>query len=323
MTLALLLDAGRGPRATMTDAVISRGLDQAAKSGAGASPSRPVRGWLFLTLVLVVGAPLAVVVAQNAAWAAPTASVAKVSITGTGFSPAVVVVVIRTTVQWKNDDTLPHSLKGQVTSPAVLKPGATYQRKFTSPGEYPYFDGTHPDNTGTVVVIAGSSSLPPAHGNATYHYTANLTLVVSENWTYYTPSCECTTPPCNGRIGTGERVVHLSVRFPTVTYDRYPSLRVEDLYSSNAPGRFGKTTETVSSLISTTHTAVIKCDGGDGYAITQKQDCDRNFTGKSVLLSLAWGPSATKNNFLVTDYGPRITPGSCYDNIGEELVSRF
>jgi plastocyanin len=273
-------------------------------------------------LVCVIIAALATTGIETAASAAPTAAVANVSITEAGFSPAVVVVVIGTTVQWKNNGKQLHSLDGQVHSPTVLQPDKTFQRNFTTPGEYLYFDGSHPMSRGTVVVIVGgSSSPPPEHGKPTTHlYSASLTLVVNENWTFYDDAgCDCTTPPCDSQSGSGYRVVHLDVLFPKVTYERYPSGDVEGLNDDNVPGRFGKTTETIVSEIATLDTPLIACDGGEYHKTSQPADCDRNFTGKPVTLSLAWGPIGTKNTFLITNSGPEISPRNCQDVIGAAL----
>jgi plastocyanin len=270
-------------------------------------------------LIFVVGAPLAAAVIASGPSAAAAPVPAKVSITEKGFSPAVVVVATGTRVRWTNRTKTPHSLSGHVSSPSALRPGATYQHRFTTPGEYTYFDGRHPNSTGTVVVITAGSSRPaPAPGNATYQYSARLTLSVDENWTYYDSACQCTDPPCEAQIGKGERVVNLTVRFPKVTYIRNASVHVESLYSSGASGRFGKTTETIKSLIATSDTPQIKCDGGEYNKISQPADCHRDFTGKPVLLDLSWG-SAIKNTFLVTNSGPEITPSSCQDEIDSAL----
>jgi plastocyanin len=273
-------------------------------------------------LVGVIIVPLATAVLETAASAVATAAAARVTITEAGFSPAVVVVVIGTTVQWKNNGKQPHSLDGQVHSPIVLQPEKTFQHKFTTPGEYSYFDGRHPMSMGTVVVIAGSSSPPRELGKPTTHlYSANLTLVVNEDWTYYDDAgCDCTTPPCGSQSGSGGRVVHLDVYFPKVTYARYPSVDTEGLYAENVPGHFGKTTETIKSEIATLDTPLIACDGGQFHKTSQPANCDRNFTGNPVTLSLGWGPVSTKNTFLITNSGPEIRPGSCQDAIAGALV---
>jgi plastocyanin len=313
------------PRAIITNIMRSRGLARETKLFRG-RPSSAVRGWLYLALVCVISAALATTGIGTAA-GAPTRAVANVSITEAGFSPAVVVVVIGTTVQWKNNGKQLHSLDGQVRSPTGLRPDQTFQRNFTTPGQYLYFDGSHPISRGTVVVVvgsgsSGSSSPPPEHGPPITHlYTANLMVVVNENWTFYDDAgCDCTTPPCSSQSGSGSRVVHLDVLFPKVTYERYPSADIEGLYEDNVPGHFGKTTETTRSEIATLDTPLVACDGGEYHKTSQPADCDRNFTGKPVTLSLAWGPVGTKNTFLITNSGPEISPRNCQDVIGAALV---
>ena len=251
---------------------------------------------------------------------APSTAVANVSITEAGFSPAVVVVVIGTTVQWKSNGKQLHSLNGQVRSPTGLRPDQTFQRNFTTPGEYLYFDGSHPISRGTVVVVGSGSpgsNRPPLQAT----HLCEPDLVVNENWTFYDDAgCDCTTPPCSSQSGSGYRVVHLDVLFPKVTYERYPSADLEGLYEDNVPGRFGKTTETTTSEIATLDTPLVACDGGEYHKTSQPADCDRNFTGKPVTLSLAWAPIGTKNTFLITNSGPEISPRNCQDVIAAALV---
>src|ERR1035437_4086919 len=154
-------------------------------------------------VVLIVAAVAGVAVKSDAAAAA--SAVVRVSITEQGFSPAVVVIPTGTVVQWRNNGTLAHSISGQGRSPSDLQPGETYQRRFTTPGEYSYLDGRQRDSAGTVVVIAGSSRRPHAHGNATYHYSARLKLSVDDQWAYYDPQWGSPTGPCNHQVRSGER----------------------------------------------------------------------------------------------------------------------
>ena len=278
--------------------------------------------WLCMSLAFAIVAPFANAVMQAGASAAAKAAVAKVSITEQGFSPAVAVVVIGTSVVWTNKGTEPHSLTGQIHSPGVLQPGGSYEREFTTTGEYHYLDGLHNDSTGTVVVIAaGSGDLPPAHGNATHHYGATLTLAVHDAWTYYDSEWDSTTGTCDAQVGSGDRVVNLVVRFPNVTYFRDASAHIEALYADNVRGRFGKTTESIESLISGPDSPLVVCPGGGTFPeATQPADCRRNFTGKPVVLSLAWNPKVTSDTFLITNSGPEITPGSCGSQIVGALV---
>jgi plastocyanin len=82
--------------------------------------------------------------------------------------PAVVTVVLRnstfvpgrvqvnagTTVVWRNDDQLIHTVTANDKSfdSGLLQPGKTYRRTFDKPGQYPYFCLPHPFMKGVVVV---------------------------------------------------------------------------------------------------------------------------------------------------------------------------
>ena len=83
------------------------------------------------------------------------------------YSPNPVNVKVGDTVTWTNDDSQPHTVtsgkdssdpdKGKVfdSSPnfnPMLSPKQTFQHKFTSAGEVPYFCQIHPTMVGKVVV---------------------------------------------------------------------------------------------------------------------------------------------------------------------------
>ena len=241
--------------------------------------------------------------------AAEASAAVNVSIAEQGFSPAVVVVPTGTVVKWHNNGTVAHSLSGQVRSPGDLRPGQSYQRRFTTPGEYRYIDGRHPDSAGTVVVVAGSGRVPRAHGNATHGYSARLKLSVDDQWTYYDPQWQSKTGPCNAQVGSGERLEHLDVHFPNVTYARYASIGVETLHSI-ARGRFGDSGETVKSHIANGASPIVACPNGTTEpAADQPANCYRSFTGKPVRLNLSWGPSVITDSFSVTTV-PRYSRGA-------------
>ena len=169
-------------------------------------------------------------------------------------------------------------------------------------------------------MIAGSSSPPREHGGLTTDlYSASMTLFVKESWVYYDPLFGTTTGACNAQVGSGDRVVHLDVRFPKVTYDRDPDAHLELLYEFHVPGHFGKTTETIHSTYAGDDTPVVHCNGAPFHKATQKDDCARNFTGKPVTMSLSWGPTSTKNTFMAIDQGPAIKPVLCQSTIGAAL----
>jgi plastocyanin len=244
---------------------------------------------------------------------AAAAAVAKVSITDQGFSPAVAIVPVGTTVRWTNNGKLKHSLSGQVHSPGVIAPGGTYQRKFTVPGEYQYHDGTHPDSTATVIVTAGAGNLPAASGIATHSYRVTMNLNVIESWTYYDPAIGSTTGTCDPEVGSGSRVEHLTVNYPDVTYARYPKEHIEGFYAvKDAVAKFSSLRVQIKMKYAADTEPMIICPGGGtGFAPTTPDNCSANYTGQKVLLSLYWGPSTTDDRIGFNNSGPAINLGDC------------
>ncbi len=83
-------------------------------------------------------------------------SEATVEIDNFTFVPDRLEVKAGTTVIWKNDDDIPHSVVAtgkQFRSPA-LDTGEIFRFTFTAPGSYEYFCGLHPHMKATVVVTA-------------------------------------------------------------------------------------------------------------------------------------------------------------------------
>jgi len=277
--------------------------------------SAPARYRLCLVLVLAMIAWLCAAATQADPSLAATAVVAKVSITDQGFTPAVAVVPVGTTVRWTNNGKLSHSLSGQVQSPGIIAPGGTYQRKFSAPGEYQYHDGTHPDAAGTVVVTAAAGSLPSAKGNATHYYRATMNLDVEESWTYYDPAVGSTTGTCNPEVGSGSRSEHLTVNYPEITYSRYPKLHIEDFYAPNyAAAKFSAFAVQIRMKYAADTEPVITCPGGGtGHAPTTPDNCSANYTGQKVLLSLIWGPTTTDDRISYDNFGPTLNLGNCKD----------
>lgn len=70
------------------------------------------------------------------------------------FSPTPITVPVGTTVTWRNDDDIPHT----VFSPAAkirskaLDTGDSYTFTFNEAGEYPYICSLHPHMMGKVIV---------------------------------------------------------------------------------------------------------------------------------------------------------------------------
>ena len=85
----------------------------------------------------------------------PTAPVGiSVRMAGTRFDPSTLRVRVGETVRWFNDDALPHTVTAgdQSWGSGNLNPGASFERRFDSPGTYPYLCVYHPGMIGTIVV---------------------------------------------------------------------------------------------------------------------------------------------------------------------------
>ncbi len=69
------------------------------------------------------------------------------------FDPAQAVVKQGQTVEWINDDSVPHSIKFGSFSSSPIPSGSSYTHTFAeAPGSYPYTCGIHPSMQGTVTV---------------------------------------------------------------------------------------------------------------------------------------------------------------------------
>jgi len=94
------------------------------------------------------------------------------------FQPVGMTVPAGTTVQWRNDGVLPHTVTSDTGAArtfdsGILRTGGTYSLTFDAPGSFAYHCDVHPEMTGAVVVEAaaapppdGTDSPPPADTNA-------------------------------------------------------------------------------------------------------------------------------------------------------------
>jgi plastocyanin len=81
-------------------------------------------------------------------------AVVNVVLRNTTFVPGRVQITAGTTVVWRNDDQLIHTVTANDKSfdSGLLQPGRTYRRTFDRPGTYPYYCLPHPFMKGVVVV---------------------------------------------------------------------------------------------------------------------------------------------------------------------------
>jgi plastocyanin len=77
----------------------------------------------------------------------------KITIDNFTFSPAQLTIKVGTTVTWKNQDDIPHTIvsAGKFKSKA-LDTDDSYSFTFTAAGDYTYFCSLHPHMTGTIKV---------------------------------------------------------------------------------------------------------------------------------------------------------------------------
>jgi plastocyanin len=101
-----------------------------------------------------------------------------------GYSPdkATVVIGVNNTVEWTNNDTVAHTVtsapgNGSVSS-GNLAVGATYTYTFTTPGTYDIVCLYHTWMTGTVVVLASTSSSTSSTHTTAEFPTAALAVVL-------------------------------------------------------------------------------------------------------------------------------------------------
>jgi plastocyanin len=81
-------------------------------------------------------------------------AVVTVVLRNTAFVPGRIQITAGTTVVWRNEDQLIHTVTANDKSfdSGLLQPGRTYRRTFDKPGQYPYYCIPHPFMKGVVVV---------------------------------------------------------------------------------------------------------------------------------------------------------------------------
>ena len=100
---------------------------------------------------------LALAVALAAAsprYEAVRAEDATISIDNFTFAPERLTLQAGTTVTWRNQDDIPHTVAStaRLFKSSALDTDDTYSFTFTEPGTYEYFCSLHPRMTGTIVV---------------------------------------------------------------------------------------------------------------------------------------------------------------------------
>jgi plastocyanin len=105
--------------------------------------------WLA-AIALVTTLPVAASLAHEAS----TPRLRRVGIVQFTFKPAHLIVAVGDTVEWTNNDLLPHAVKGNATPLASpeLKQHASWRWVAREAGSYSYVCGVHPEMKGEVTV---------------------------------------------------------------------------------------------------------------------------------------------------------------------------
>ena len=75
-----------------------------------------------------------------------------ITIENNTFNPSQITIKTNDQVQWSNEDTVEHQIKGEGWGDIPIKSGEKYTQAFIKPGTYPYSCTIHPEMTGTIIV---------------------------------------------------------------------------------------------------------------------------------------------------------------------------
>lgn len=112
-------------------------------------------GYAGLGLLRSVGGRTALSVYVMPVAPALVAPPVEVTIDDAGFSPSTLAIAAGTTVVWRNEGTITHSLAGTdlaFADSALLEPGEEFGQSFDAPGRYEYACGPHAYMVGTITV---------------------------------------------------------------------------------------------------------------------------------------------------------------------------
>jgi plastocyanin len=79
-------------------------------------------------------------------------SIAQVSVRNLQFSPMSIEVKKGDTIEWKNDDLVPHTATSAAFNSGTIASGQSWQHTFTQAGNFPYVCTFHPQMKGVVIV---------------------------------------------------------------------------------------------------------------------------------------------------------------------------
>jgi plastocyanin len=111
--------------------------------------------WILGAVLTVLGAFAGITSTQHmTANASEQSASAEVKIDNFSFGPASLTVAAGTTVTWKNNDDVPHTVVSddKVFKSKALDTDDKYSYTFTKPGTYNYFCSVHPKMIAKIVV---------------------------------------------------------------------------------------------------------------------------------------------------------------------------
>lgn len=111
--------------------------------------------WILGAALTVLAALASIVLTQpGVARAGDQSAPAEVNIDNFSFGPASLTVAAGTTVTWKNNDDVPHTVVSddKAFRSKALDTDDKFSYTFTKPGTYNYFCSVHPKMTAKVVV---------------------------------------------------------------------------------------------------------------------------------------------------------------------------
>jgi plastocyanin len=110
--------------------------------------------WILGVVLTAVAAFASIAVTQPGVAKAGDQSAAEVKIDNFSFGPATLTVAAGTTVTWKNNDDVPHTVVSddKTFRSKALDTDDKFSYTFTKPGTYNYFCSVHPKMIAKVVV---------------------------------------------------------------------------------------------------------------------------------------------------------------------------
>lgn len=151
-------------------------------------PKRVVAVFVGLMVVSSIVIGFTVTELTKVRGSVPVASSVSVEIRNYSFAPQNITIPQNTTVTWRNNDSVPHTVTSLNGAPVafnsgVLNPGQSFTMKFNVTGVYPYYCSIHPFMKGNVTVGTTAKSASVSIHNYAFN-PANLTVSVGTTVTW-------------------------------------------------------------------------------------------------------------------------------------------